>query len=93
MAVIMGSGLLFYILLGFRYSTYPTPLTAAVEMALKIHPDLSLGYHATSSKLSQNTVGFRVLGFRLKILHDLNVLQYYNSQGIRYLGSCRMFRG
>ena len=26
-----------------------------------------------------------------KNLHDLNILQSYNSQGIRYLGSCRIF--
>ena len=23
-------------------------------------------------------------------MHDLSILQYHNSQGIRYLGSCRM---
>ena len=27
----------------------------------------------------------------LKNLHDLNILLHHNSQGIRYLGSCRMF--
>ena len=27
----------------------------------------------------------------LKILHDLSILQSHNSQGIRYLGSCRIF--
>ena len=27
----------------------------------------------------------------LNILHDLNILEYHYSQGIRYLGSCRIF--
>ena len=26
-----------------------------------------------------------------QILHDLNIQKYHNSQGIMYLGSCRMF--
>ena len=28
----------------------------------------------------------------VKFLHDLGVLKSYNSPGIRYLGSCRIFR-
>ena len=27
----------------------------------------------------------------LTILHDLNMLQFHNSEGIRYLLSCRVF--
>ena len=27
----------------------------------------------------------------LKILHDLSIVEYHNSQGLGYLGSCRIF--
>ena len=34
----------------------------------------------------------RLTGLMLRILHDLSILLYHNSQGIGYLGSCRIFR-
>ena len=61
---------------------------------------MGLGFRVTLSGLVYGVsgFGFRSFGIRsgdlliLKILHDLSIRQCHCSQGIRYFGSCRMFR-
>ena len=46
-------------------------------------------HHLVDQGCILDAVGIAAVG--TKILHDLTILQYYNSQGIRHLGSCRIF--
>ena len=65
-------------------------------MSLSSRDEVGAGHGEISSgaaSLFVHLKGFlgNTLLLILKILHDLPILQYHNFQGIRYLGSCKIF--
>ena len=72
----------------FWYQQTSQTLMAQTSRFLLNWLELALQKYPPGEHLGDSTEALLML----KILHDLSVLQYYNSQGIRYLGSCRILK-
>ena len=54
--------------------------------------EISHGLRVTDPCINFGSSTLRLLLVMLKILHDLSILGYHYSQGVRYLGPCRIVR-